>query len=319
MVLTRAARRARRSAEQLTLDMLGEDTLGLVVQGLASPRGLGDMLLISGQDYASVAATCTVLRHACSPDAVLRQLALPVAIVPRAVLARLHVAANPCASFRLGLLEVYKEKNLPEGLRLLRLAAAAGLPEASWELYLLLQPANSRAEPPSMAPGEREAMLQAALAAGHKGAIVETAPHDKKAKRLRESFDFPLQQDARRRITIQDAYEDSIETQAAAQAAIEWLECDDAFVTLEDEGLATACWARHMPGQRQLGCHRFKYRTSERRDQRRRRALGLPESAELPQGPVKLRKCNQCFRAFYCSPLCQVLHWPDHKLACAPP
>ena len=305
MVHTRAARRARRA--ESTLDTLGEDVLGLVVQALASP-------LISCQAYASVAATCTVLRHVCSHGPVLAQLALPVAIVQRAVLRRLSIAANPRAHFRLGLLAIYKEQNQAAGLRLLRLAAASGLAEASWELYVLLKPGH-RHQPPSMAPGEREAMLQAALAAGHKGAIVETAEHAKRLKRLRESFDPPLQG----RVSVQAVQADSIETQAAAWAADEWMEADDTFLRLEEQGLAMACWARDIPGQTQPGCHRFMNRMGKRRDQRRRLALGLPESAELPLGPPKLMKCEQCLRAFYCSNLCQALHWPDHKLICSPP
>lgn len=321
MVLTRAARRARRSAEQLTLDTLGEDALGLVVQGLASPscRHLHDRsapphVLISCQDYASVAATCTVLRRVCSHGPVLARLALPVRRVPRALLHRLSIVANPRAHFRLGLLSIYKEHNQPEGMRLLRMAAAAGMAEASWELYLLLRPAHKHEPPGEVVPGERDAMLQAALAAGHKAAIVQKAPNSERLKRLRESFDPPMQG----LISVQAAQADSIETQAAARAAGEWLEEDDTFVRLEDEQLAAACWARCIPRQTQPGCHRFMDRSGERRDQRRRQVLGLPEAAELPRGPPKLMKCDRCRRAFYCSSICQVLHWPDHKHVCAP-
>ena len=246
-------------AECLTLEALGEDLLSECVPSSLFPR-----------DLASISATCSALRNACLHRLVLARVSLPKAVVPHAVLVRLSGVGNPWATFRLGLLATYKEQDATEGRRLLRFAAGAGLADASWELFLLSKDAE-----------EKSAMLGAALAAGHKGAIFESGSVSGPNRRttiLRKSFVPHLKG------PITFAAVSSVEAQAAALASAEWIEDNPTFIQLEREKLAASCMG---------GCHRWRVRSGVKRDRRRRLVLGLPDDAELCDGPMSLRKCER--------------------------
>ena len=122
---------------------------------------------------------------------------------------------------------------------------------------------------------------------------------------FRNSFDPPLQG------PLQMAMVTSPETQAASICLDAWWFASETFETYEREELVSRCWASQMPP----GCFRWNFR--KRRARRRRRFLGLSDDQELPPGPpLRLKLCERCRKATYCSRMCQMLHWPTHKLRC---
>ena len=61
------------------------------------------------------------------------------------------------------------------------------------------------------------------------------------------------------------------------------------------------------------GCFRWHFMRGEARDARRLEAVHILHSGP----PLKLRKCERCRRAWYCSRACQAVAWPKHKRECA--
>lgn len=282
----RTRQRARRERE-LKLDQLGQDMLEAIVTAVPL------------NDLASAAATCTALRHACAATSVLAQARLPGPphVVPRTTLRRLSDAGNPWASYRLGIADVYQYRGarLAEGVQLLRTAAAGGSADACFELYLL---SPSR---------EDTSMLLAAAALGHPGATMENAYVHGGQAPLARAAGAGGSAGASDGGTSEDEWPEA----KAAGASLQAWQHDQLFGEMLRDGLVSKC---HADGH---GCHRWKYRRGERRAQRRRSLLGLPEDSELFSGPpLKLKICERCRHATYCSRKCQSLDWPAHKLVC---
>lgn len=257
-------------------------------------------------DFVAAASTCTALRQVCTRQTLRAALQLPDFVgrlEHEAEMKKLADVGNSSACLRLGLCLIYGTLGkIEEGMQLLRRAKLAGGmngADAAYELYLLRGKAHAEAKP----------MLDFAVAAGHKVAIVQKSGMPR--SEVLAKFAIPANGQILRHLQTS-------QVSVATAHVREWWPDDHFIRDGRDAIMGIVTDGDHLlPATACEGCFRWRFlgRTSSEEKFAERKAA--VEAAGGVFNPLlALQACSQCMVAHYCSRVCQMAQWRAHKREC---